>query len=1703
MKKKILSALLSAAMVASAMPMSVSMAQGAKPWVMFEEGFDAAFDVASSPYRIVNAKEILPEKDSDGNIFGYWDVNGGDMFMPTQADGVINVGYCGNRKPMLLLKNELPIEGNDIIIETRVKFTAQNNFVLEDGIAIGDGSNPLLNFLDTTADNYTLGARISQPGNNSTYISGGGNGTNVVSNMKPQNNEWVNFSVKISGDGQKFSYTASKDNGEIYTSPALTPQRELSNIKYVQLGYGGFTGTAIDYVRIYDTSKLGNVEIISGVNDEPIDGQNGVPTDCEVTMIFDNPITVEELGEISVSNNADFEIEAIDETFAVLKFKGLKNAATYTIHIPMIGGNKVTDATFTTAAPEGALFSESFDSVNSNYRIVNTKSLLPARDEDGNIFGDFVDYSLMGGVLDIPYCGNRKPTVMFKDAVKTGEELVIETKVKYKAVGSAKKNEDGTIFITNGNNPLFNIMGSTSDNFTKGIIMSQDADGNIAAGNDGDQEASNIKIKEDIWYTFSIILNADGKKFRYTVSDENGNSYNSGELNVYTAFAPLADVRYIQFPYGDFSYTKVDYINVLNVGSVDVVNAESGEGLDGAIDVATNFDATVFFTNRVTEDDLAKITVSNNANFTVTANDDYSATISFTELENAASYTIHIPMIGGNAPKDVTFVTQAPQWMLFNDDFDAATGLYRMVDAKSLLNSEDSDGNIFGDYVAATVSDGKLNVPFGGNVKPTMMLKKSIPLSAGKDLLINTRVQYKSHNNFKDEDGTIHISDNNNPLFNIMGAGANNYTKGIVITTDATGTIMAGNGGDQVSTGIVLKDQTWYNISIKLDGTGRTFTLTVSDDNGNSFESDNLNTASALTSLRYVQLAYGGFTGTTLDFFNIMDASLIPVPQATFGKFNDELDGAGNVRPGDTVTISAKSELNAETIVLDGVKIAVDMSADSKTATFTVPSLEPRTKHTLAVDGTSFEFRAADEPKYMYRAEFDGNDDDSVWYLSLNANKYSIENTSNCVKDGIFTYECAGDYMYRAFMPIFAQTDNETFITKTPKPSQKLDCTGKKNVIIDTKFMLGEGTVDRQFMYIGNNMALLAVDENRVLHYNGDPGKLGDPFTVYDDEFVLEPNRWYSVSIQIDFVSQKYQVSVDDGNGNIANSGVLNFIYNHQKFEITDFRFARMLNNTDAPLSIDYLRITDGDYGKVDVTYGDGIALDGAALVEDSDVFTFTSINAPQNLYDIELIDENDNKLVIEVEAEGNNVTIFPMGLEYNTKYSLLIPATVTGADEDQKVAFRTIYDKSATFAYPAGYTAQDELNVVYFGGSITAQEGWRVYSTNWITDKFPNAHCYNASIGGTGAEYGWTRLNRDVISKNPDIVFVEYAVNDSANPTTAKYMESIVRNLNALPKPPVIIFVYTTVLNFGTNTYAMAEHERVAKAYGIPTISIHDYVQSLYNTDPQFAKDWDAKKYLPDSTHPSTSGDTNCAKVYGEYVNALMTANCDKYLVKPEKNSAVSPLTEYKNFVYDYDNVDITLENAGDKYEFEFKGDELLVDFARNNQGGRLMIEVDGKVVVASAETYVQSGPPMFVRAAGLGEGTHSAVITVLNDAQTSSHRVKINTILTKPEKDGGLTFGNIEFNAPNLTTNVPLKATVNYTGSGSEPVTMAIALYDNKGVFTGMTTVTTTTDSVSENKSISVVVTPKPGDVKAKAFLWNSLSEMKPLADAVSVAE
>jgi lysophospholipase L1-like esterase len=182
-------------------------------------------------------------------------------------------------------------------------------------------------------------------------------------------------------------------------------------------------------------------------------------------------------------------------------------------------------------------------------------------------------------------------------------------------------------------------------------------------------------------------------------------------------------------------------------------------------------------------------------------------------------------------------------------------------------------------------------------------------------------------------------------------------------------------------------------------------------------------------------------------------------------------------------------------------------------------------------------------------------------------------------------------------------------------------------------------------------------------------------------------------------------------------------------------------------------------------------------------------------------------------------------------------------------------------------------VRIAYLGGSITAQEGWRPKTLKWFRDQFPSAKIeeINAAIGGTGSDLGVFRLQHDVLNHDPDLVFVEFAVNDAgAEPVQIhRCMEGIVRQTWRRNPKTDVCFVYTLAGNMLETLKqeqlprSMTAMEQIAEHYGIPSINMGLEVArmekagklvfkgQLPKTDEEKAALGDRIVFSPDAVHP------------------------------------------------------------------------------------------------------------------------------------------------------------------------------------------------------------------------------------------------------------
>ncbi len=169
-------------------------------------------------------------------------------------------------------------------------------------------------------------------------------------------------------------------------------------------------------------------------------------------------------------------------------------------------------------------------------------------------------------------------------------------------------------------------------------------------------------------------------------------------------------------------------------------------------------------------------------------------------------------------------------------------------------------------------------------------------------------------------------------------------------------------------------------------------------------------------------------------------------------------------------------------------------------------------------------------------------------------------------------------------------------------------------------------------------------------------------------------------------------------------------------------------------------------------------------------------------------------------------------------------------------------------------------LTVAYFGGSITwgatatdpMRTSWRALLTQMLEKTYPDAHitAVDAAIGGKGSDLGVFRVDRDVIPYHPDLAFVEFAVNDGANPERVECMEGILRKLHRSNPEMAIAVVITGSGKTEFKSPREEEYRKLAEYYGLPVFSIVPEVQAKIA-----AGEFKPMDILTDGTHPNDRG--------------------------------------------------------------------------------------------------------------------------------------------------------------------------------------------------------------------------------------------------------
>lgn len=184
---------------------------------------------------------------------------------------------------------------------------------------------------------------------------------------------------------------------------------------------------------------------------------------------------------------------------------------------------------------------------------------------------------------------------------------------------------------------------------------------------------------------------------------------------------------------------------------------------------------------------------------------------------------------------------------------------------------------------------------------------------------------------------------------------------------------------------------------------------------------------------------------------------------------------------------------------------------------------------------------------------------------------------------------------------------------------------------------------------------------------------------------------------------------------------------------------------------------------------------------------------------------------------------------------------------------------------------AGEKITIGTIGGSITqgtaastTDERYANRALQWWAKAFPTAQLdfVNAGIGATDSYIGVHRVDADLLSKKPDVVIVEFSVNDTDAALNLQTYDSLVRKILQAENHPAVILLFTTQED---GTSLQDTHMQIGSSYNLPMISYKNAVLPEIEAGKFTWKD-----ISPDNIHPNSVGHGIIGELLWSYFNSV-----------------------------------------------------------------------------------------------------------------------------------------------------------------------------------------------------------------------------------------
>ncbi len=281
-----------------------------------------------------------------------------------------------------------------------------------------------------------------------------------------------------------------------------------------------------------------------------------------------------------------------------------------------------------------------------------------------------------------------------------------------------------------------------------------------------------------------------------------------------------------------------------------------------------------------------------------------------------------------------------------------------------------------------------------------------------------------------------------------------------------------------------------------------------------------------------------------------------------------------------------------------------------------------------------------------------------------------------------------------------------------------------------------------------------------------------------------------------------------------------------------------------------------------------------------------------------------------------------------------------------------------------------EDVTVAFIGGSITygylagTEEIFAKRVTDHLNEKYSptgdNVKFINAGISGTPSMLGLIRAGRDILESDPDLVFIEFAVNDDTSNTEKRAYESLIRKCLKDDNSPAVILLFSVLEGGYTAQDVMSA---TGFYYSLPEISVKNAIFPEIEAGTMTWADW-----AGDEAHPNASGHEKYATMINYTIDTLIADEIDDEYTIPEK---LKYKTDWSDMtLYDSRNLELTSlgsfveadvhENfsngwrytygteANDPLTFSFTGKALFIVYkdTKNSTYGSVDVFIDGEHV-------------------------------------------------------------------------------------------------------------------------------------------------------------